>query len=440
MPFYSGGDLQQFVDGRKSGSDAFRQRVGRTVLQALAYVHSQRIVHCDVKPANIFIQDDGAGVLGDFDVAKDNVTRSHSATATTQAQLAAGTLSYLAPECCGSTATAASDLFSFGATLFDLHFRPIKSEEDGSLRFQRPLLMDMLSDKKSVVVDFDTLDPYVNEEVDAPLRDLLRVLLARDPAERGSSLDALMHPYFLTKFENDQRDPDRDRRECAIMMEFYWRDEGVECANGHFISTDALENYVRSLSEDGVAKHNGNVQCPTFDCDRVFDAHTLAQHLTPQIFDEFMRMRRSKIEEQLQKQADERVRREVEKALREKSVDDHVKEIIETVLTLRCPRCGQAFVDFTNCFALTCSRDHCKFCAYCLVDCGRDAHAHVVSCKLNPHGRRGLFGSMDDFNSAQARRREQLLRERVMQLPPTVDRDAVLQALKPHAQRLGIEL
>ena len=34
-------------------------------------------------------------------------------------------------------------------------------------------------------------------------------------------------------------------------------------------------------------------------------------------------------------------------------------------------------VDFDGCFALNCSRCRAAFCAYCLADCGKDAHMHV---------------------------------------------------------------
>ena len=59
--------------------------------------------------------------------------------------------------------------------------------------------------------------------------------------------------------------------------------------------------------------------------------------------------------------------------------------IINEILTLHCPRCKAAFIDFDGCMALSCSRDACgaKFCAVCLRDCAgdADAHEHVRSCK-----------------------------------------------------------
>lgn len=58
-------------------------------------------------------------------------------------------------------------------------------------------------------------------------------------------------------------------------------------------------------------------------------------------------------------------------------------KIVNEILTLSCPRCKMAFVDFDGCFALTCNNQACRcgFCAWCLEDCGADAHKHVVNCK-----------------------------------------------------------
>ena len=40
----------------------------------------------------------------------------------------------------------------------------------------------------------------------------------------------------------------------------------------------------------------------------------------------------------------------------ELALEELCLHVEERILTLACPRCGQAFVNFTGCFALTCSR------------------------------------------------------------------------------------
>ena len=57
-----------------------------------------------------------------------------------------------------------------------------------------------------------------------------------------------------------------------------------------------------------------------------------------------------------------------EEARIEAAADPFVKDVLE-IVNLKCPRCGQAFVDFTACCALLCSRAGCgcHFCAYWYV-------------------------------------------------------------------------
>jgi hypothetical protein len=86
----------------------------RQTCEALAYVHSQQIVHRDVKPNNMILSDDGV-VLVDFGVARAIGAEEEQGT------IAVGTPRYMAPEVfAGGTVSAASDIFSLAATLWTL--------------------------------------------------------------------------------------------------------------------------------------------------------------------------------------------------------------------------------------------------------------------------------------------------------------------------------
>jgi hypothetical protein len=120
-------------------------------------------------------------------------------------------------------------------------------------------------------------------------------------------------------------------------------------------------------------------------------------------------------------------------------VQRHRLHIAEHVLCLHCPRCGQAFFDFEGCFALACSRCQCAFCAYCLADCGNDAHAHVGACQHNTAAGRGLFGDSAGFRRAQNARRARALREYLQQHVDPGDRAAVLAAIAKDLADLGMD-
>ena len=131
----------------------------------------------------------------------------------------------------------------------------------------------------------------------------------------------------------------------------------------------------------------------------------------------------------------ERIAKE-EGAAQERAALRHVHD---RILNLACPRCGQVFVDFTDCFALSCSRCNAAFCAYCLEDCGDDAHAHVMRCEHNPTNPKDLFASGEVFEQAQRRRRARMLEQYLRTLAADM-RARLMVSLQPELRDLGVEL
>jgi serine/threonine protein kinase len=87
----------------------------RQLLGALVHVHAARIVHRDVKPANILVGEDGVPRLTDFGIAQPE-----DATRLTSTGGIMGTVRYLAPEVMkGAPATPRSDLYSLGMVVRD---------------------------------------------------------------------------------------------------------------------------------------------------------------------------------------------------------------------------------------------------------------------------------------------------------------------------------
>ena len=87
----------------------------RPVCAALGYAHSQGLVHCDVKPANIMIDANGRVLLADFGIAR------MSETATTATMVGAGTPAYMAPEQIkGLNPTPQTDIYALGIVLYEM--------------------------------------------------------------------------------------------------------------------------------------------------------------------------------------------------------------------------------------------------------------------------------------------------------------------------------
>ena len=115
------------------------------------------------------------------------------------------------------------------------------------------------------------------------------------------------------------------------------------------------------------------------------------------------------------------------------------REAVLAHLTLVCPTCGQAFVDFDACSALQCSRCDTHFCAWCL-GVSADSHLnhqHVGTCRDNPVGE--LFASLDRFNEVQAERRKVLVRAELLRMPEAL-RFQTLASVQRELTDLGIQL
>ena len=114
MEYVAGVTLAELVrrDGALSPDQA--APLLRQAADALAAAHAAGIVHRDVKPSNILVSPDAQVKLSDFGIA-----RAQADASLTQTGLVTGSPAYLAPEVAsGQQATAASDVWSLGATMY----------------------------------------------------------------------------------------------------------------------------------------------------------------------------------------------------------------------------------------------------------------------------------------------------------------------------------
>jgi serine/threonine protein kinase len=117
MPFIEGGSLRERIHaGPVAAADALTWI--QQVAQALEFAHAHGVVHRDVKPGNILLDDSERAKLTDFGLAK---LAEHDITLT-RSGAAMGTLYYMAPEQLRSTAAvdARADVYSLGVMLYEL--------------------------------------------------------------------------------------------------------------------------------------------------------------------------------------------------------------------------------------------------------------------------------------------------------------------------------
>ena len=145
---------------------------------ALDAAHANGIVHRDVKPANLLLDDDGRVKVADFGVASAADLGSF-----TEAGTVVGTAGYLAPEQArGERATPASDLYALAVVAFELLTGTRPFERDSSTA-------EAMAHVSAPIPPASSSNPELPPEVD----DVLARGLAKDPAHRYASASDFVH-------------------------------------------------------------------------------------------------------------------------------------------------------------------------------------------------------------------------------------------------------
>merc|ERR1719456_2135108 len=113
-------DLKDFLESQHLTLGDI-QILWRQILEAVQVIHSERIVHSDLKPAN-FLLVDGRLKLIDFGIAK----RMPSETTHISREASVGTISYMAPEAVKQGALKlgrSSDIWSLGIILYQMVYQ-----------------------------------------------------------------------------------------------------------------------------------------------------------------------------------------------------------------------------------------------------------------------------------------------------------------------------
>ncbi|HZS77953.1 MAG TPA: serine/threonine-protein kinase [Ktedonobacteraceae bacterium] len=120
MPYMSGGTLAEYVKRHGPLPLDVACHYLQQIAAALDYAHEHNCVHCDVKPANLLLDNEGHIYLTDFGIVRMMQTdHSHSSPKSSEALM--GTPDYISPEqALGERLDGRSDIYSLGVTLFYL--------------------------------------------------------------------------------------------------------------------------------------------------------------------------------------------------------------------------------------------------------------------------------------------------------------------------------
>jgi len=175
MEVVHGGTLDALLQRHDGGLPVDQAiEIGEQLAGAMAYAHARGIVHRDFKPDNVLMTDEGTVKVADFGIAK----RARSSKLT-QAGAILGTPAYMSPEqATGMVATEASDIYSLGATLFEMLTGEPPFDADDVMQ----LILKHVSEPP---VPPSIHAPAIPAELDA----LVLQMLAKEAHERPASME-----------------------------------------------------------------------------------------------------------------------------------------------------------------------------------------------------------------------------------------------------------
>lgn len=204
MECLEGTTLKHRIEGRPIGLEQMMD-IGVQVADALEVAHAAGIVHRDLKPANLFLTKRGQAKILDFGLAKlagaptptpETAAASMATVAVDQDHLTSpgstvGTVAYMSPEQArGEELDARTDLFSFGAVLYEM-----ATGKQPFLGNTSAIIFDAILNKPP------TAPVRINPELPAPLEGVINKCLEKDRSLRYQTASDLRAD--LQRFKRD---------------------------------------------------------------------------------------------------------------------------------------------------------------------------------------------------------------------------------------------
>jgi len=173
--FIGGGSLEDRIKAQGTMPLAETVRICTAVASGLDALHTEGLIHRDVKPANILLDDQGTPYIADFGLAKDR-----DASILTKAGQALGSMDYMAPEQIrGEEVSAQSDVYALGCVMYEcLAGKPPFADRQG----MRILWAHLQEEPPDPLADRD--------DVPADVGWALRQALEKEPEERPPTATA----------------------------------------------------------------------------------------------------------------------------------------------------------------------------------------------------------------------------------------------------------
>ncbi|MBZ0316131.1 MAG: serine/threonine protein kinase, partial [Anaerolineae bacterium] len=158
MRLFKGGNLSESIQKNSWGLTA-AARLLNQVAAALSHTHRKGVVHLDLKPSNILLDEENNAYLADFGIAKKLVGKADA----TQEEGLFGSPAYMSPEQIrGEAITPQADVYSLGVLLFEVLTRQLPFDELTDTALMDRHLFDPVPAVNEIRGD---LPPVINEVI-----------------------------------------------------------------------------------------------------------------------------------------------------------------------------------------------------------------------------------------------------------------------------------
>ena len=169
MEYIDGKTLKQLLKKRDTLTLSEVIDIMTQLTDGISHAHESYIIHRDIKPQNIMIEDDGRIKITDFGIAM-----ALNATQLTQTNSVMGSVHYLAPEqASGKSATIKSDIYSMGILMYELITGNVPFKGDNAVEIA-------LKHMKDKIPSVRKLDPSIPQSVE----NILLKATAKNPRNR----------------------------------------------------------------------------------------------------------------------------------------------------------------------------------------------------------------------------------------------------------------
>lgn len=179
MEYVEGITLKKHIDHRGALPEREVLYYATQILSALDYIHSKGIVHCDIKPQNIILLQNGSIKVADFGIARLDAMLDKSKE---KSDIALGTVYYVSPEQAqGKAPKAESDLYSLGVMLYE------------AMTDRLPFYHENATEVAKMQISKEPLPPsYFRPDMSVGLEQIILRAMEKSPKKRYASAQEML--------------------------------------------------------------------------------------------------------------------------------------------------------------------------------------------------------------------------------------------------------